>query len=198
MKETACNYSGKFVLRVPGNLHKRLVNIAKNSGKSLNQTCIDLLNLGLTGPTGESGLITTLGGVSQKVRDHFGSTLHGIILFGSYARNEATESSDIDLLIVLGRGVVIERTLYVWWDDNIKWTGEGVVNPHFVNLPDKPEGAGGLWLEVATNGKIIYQNGSLFNKLFLGLRECINSGQVRKHISNGHPYWVWRKDSYEK
>ena len=37
----------------------------------------------------------------NRFRDTFGERLHRLILYGSHARGDATEDSDIDLLVVL-------------------------------------------------------------------------------------------------
>jgi len=39
--------------------------------------------------------------VGEKLKKLYGENLRGIILYGSYARGEATEDSDIDLIILL-------------------------------------------------------------------------------------------------
>jgi predicted nucleotidyltransferase len=39
--------------------------------------------------------------VKKKIREVYGSRLKGIILYGSYARGEADEGSDIDLIVLL-------------------------------------------------------------------------------------------------
>ncbi|HDH04502.1 MAG TPA: nucleotidyltransferase domain-containing protein [Nitrospirae bacterium] len=54
----------------------------------------------------------------------YGNTLKQIIVYGSYARNEATEHSDIDLVIVLEGKIVpgreIDRMIEIISDLNIK------------------------------------------------------------------------------
>jgi predicted nucleotidyltransferase len=42
-----------------------------------------------------------LGSSKTRLRRAFGSRLHGIVLYGSVARGEATTESDIDLLVLL-------------------------------------------------------------------------------------------------
>lgn len=39
--------------------------------------------------------------VKKKLEEYYGNKLKGIILYGSYARGDATEGSDIDLIILL-------------------------------------------------------------------------------------------------
>ena len=57
---------------------------------------------------------TVLSRLKQGLAEIYGDRLKGLYLFGSYARGEATEESDIDLLIVLDRvdnySSEIERT----------------------------------------------------------------------------------------
>lgn len=118
----------------------------------------------------------------------------GVVLFGSQATGEATASSDIDLLIVLDKKIALVRSLYRWWDSNIEWNGNKELNPHFVNYPEKAEEAGGMWLEIAQYGQIIYQKNKMIDNVFKELKDMIAQGMVRQHSSNGHPYWVWRKN----
>ena len=37
----------------------------------------------------------------ERLREHYGDRLRGVILYGSEARGEAEESSDVDLLVLL-------------------------------------------------------------------------------------------------
>ena len=46
---------------------------------------------------------TTLQAFLDGVRERFGSRVAGIRLFGSYARGDATEDSDVDCLVLLDR-----------------------------------------------------------------------------------------------
>lgn len=39
----------------------------------------------------------------QILKDHYGSQFQGLILYGSMARGQASESSDIDLLVLLAK-----------------------------------------------------------------------------------------------
>jgi predicted nucleotidyltransferase len=42
-----------------------------------------------------------LGEVKDSLREVYGEKLKGIILYGSYARGDATEGSDIDIIVLL-------------------------------------------------------------------------------------------------
>lgn len=66
-----------------------------------------------------NSLARVLDQIRPKLASAFGSRLRGIVLYGSYARGEATEDSDIDLMILLDEPVrlwedsgIIVRALY--------------------------------------------------------------------------------------
>ena len=42
-----------------------------------------------------------------ELKDKFHKDLHSVILFGSYAKGKAQEYSDIDILIILNRQILI-------------------------------------------------------------------------------------------
>lgn len=52
-----------------------------------------------------------------RLRTMYGERLRGVYLYGSYARSEADDESDVDVLIVLDRvpvyGAEIDRTSYL-------------------------------------------------------------------------------------
>ncbi|OQA59083.1 MAG: Nucleotidyltransferase domain protein [bacterium ADurb.Bin270] len=175
-------------------MHESLSAMARSKKLSLNQLCVSLLADGLKAKVQdpEPAFFEDLRALSLQLKKHFGPTLCGTALFGSYATGDATSASDIDLLIVLNRGTPIERSLYKWWDDNVIWYEGATLNPHFVNIPDDAERAGGLWLEVATAGRILYESGSALTDLFKKIKELIDEGRVRRYTSNGHSYWIWR------
>lgn len=183
-------FSGRFVLRIPLELHKKLSSLSSNRRISLNQLCLLLLNKGLT--ASESQNWPEYEPVLKKLKDKFGENLTGVVLFGSQATGTATADSDTDLLIILDDSIEINRSLYSFWDDEIVWK-DGELNPHFVHYQKNLMDAGGLWFEIAQTGKIIYQKDSLVEQLFLKIRNFIADGGVRRYISNGHPYWVRRR-----
>jgi len=61
----------------------------------------------------------------EKIEKLYGKRLKGIILYGSWARGDATEDSDIDLLIVLEGKVVpgkeIDRMIDIITDINLEY-----------------------------------------------------------------------------
>lgn len=61
----------------------------------------------------------------EKVKVLYGSRFKKVILYGSWARNEASENSDIDLIVVLGGRVIpgkeIDRMIDIITDLNLKY-----------------------------------------------------------------------------
>lgn len=56
-------------------------------------------------------LAQTLAQLDRGLRDLYGDRFRGLLLYGSYARGEATEGSDVDLLVLLDGPVQAVREL---------------------------------------------------------------------------------------
>jgi hypothetical protein len=187
--------SGRFVLRVSPALHRRLRDCARGDGVSLNALCVRLLDAGLS--LGSGGSARAAAGLDPGLLDavarEWAGELVGVAFFGSAARGEATETSDIDLLVVLEPGTRIERSLYDRWDGILRSRGRPAddrVSPQFVALPPSPEDAGGIWLEVAREGIVLFDREAGLARFLIALRDLVAEGGVTRRKVHGHPYWV--------
>lgn len=170
---------------------------AEQRKTSLNQFCISFLEGAALPNVASLEKLQISGDFSSKIMRFvtdaispvFTEQIVGVVLFGSAARGTMQESSDIDLLIVLRSGVVIERDLY----DRIPFhsiTGHSV-SPALVALPHSTEEAlRSLWLEVAIDGCIIFDTDFQLSRLLMSVRSEIVSGTVKRQVAYGVPYWV--------
>lgn len=185
--------SGKFVMRLSPAIHESLRREAARRGFSLNSLCEDLLRAGLQQQP-SAGAGSEYSFLLSPLQKRFGSNLLGIFIFGSQVTGEATASSDIDILVVLDRKVPLNRSLYRWWDQQMTAKLRGhVINPQFVHLPPVPEGAGGLWLEVALVHERVWEKGRQVSAFLRKLKQKIGEDAARRHLYQGQPYWVWRE-----
>ena len=129
MNDTKAAPSGRFVLRVPPSLHESLRDAASRAGLSLNEYCIRALTAAGPDPSGPGAA------VAARAVEAFGAELLGVVVYGSWARGEATSASDIDVLVVLAPRVPITRALYGEWDRDPLHHDGHVVEVHFVALP---------------------------------------------------------------
>jgi hypothetical protein len=175
--------SGRFVLRLDPGLHAALRAAAQDAGVSLNEYCVRRLAVrGREGLDAGSELVARAGQV-------VGAALVGVVLFGSWARGEAGEDSDVDVLIVV-EGVGVTRALYRAWDAApLRWEGRPV-EPHFVTLPPAGGLPSGLWAEVAIDGVVLFERGLELSRRLAAMRAHIAEGALVRRWSNGHPYWV--------
>lgn len=185
--------SGKFVLRVPSSLHSRLQREARRANVSLNQICLRFISSGLSHKGSEIHLGHPVPDVLVKqIHKEWKSKILGILLFGSTARGEATNSSDIDLLIVLQPGSRIERNLYTVWDrilTTLDIDRKSRFSPQFVSLPSSSSEASGLWCEVAIDGQVIWEADDKVSGLLRSLRRSIAEGEWLRKVTHGAPYW---------
>ena len=185
------NYSGRFVIRIPPLLHRGLTREAVSRTISLNQLCLERLSR-------EAGPLEQGGGLAKKfapqlneIQKIFDDDLLSLILFGSQVTGEATGSSDFDLLIVLRDSIPLGRALYRLWDERIS---DPSLSPQFVHLPSTAREAGGLWFEVALAHEILWEKNEQARRFLEGMEEQIALGALRRYLSHGQPYWVWRTD----
>lgn len=184
--------SGRFLLRLTPALHGQLKRLSRQQGLSLNQLCERILSQAVAQ---ESGWLDR--SLREKIQRRWTPALKGIVLFGSQARGTASPESDTDLLLVLDSQSSIERELYRQWDELMQGQADTThlgLSPQFVKLPERWEEAGSLWLEVALDGKILWESDHDVSKLITQLRKQIASGCLQRKLAHGQPYWV-RKDS---
>ena len=114
-------------------------------------------------------------------------SIEGLVLFGSVARGNPREESDIDLLIVVPESVRLRRKLYVAWDN---FSLDSRVNPHFVQLPPSRSIAGSLWFEIALDGIVLYEDDLTISKFLGSIRHDIVDGVIQRKEAHGHAYWI--------
>ncbi len=170
------SYSGKFVLRIPEALHQTLSLDALAKGCSLNE----LIQAKLSE---RSWLSDEIIGKMVEAFDPL-----AIIQFGSSVRGEQTRDSDIDLLIVLDKSVAIERRLYDRWDQFLGPMRK--YSPQFVHPPDFEGSIGGLWLEVALEGQILFERDALVRRSLARIKDLIASGHYIRRWTHGQSYWT--------
>jgi len=65
--------------------------------------------------------------VSKRLVEHAGDEIEAIILYGSVARGEAGQESDIDLLIIVPNGKIRKHALHLSYDADLEY---GTVTSH--------------------------------------------------------------------
>ncbi len=139
------------------------------------------------------GDLAALEGAALAVRraaSLFGERLIGVTAFGSWARRQATESSDLDLLVVVETSVVLTRELYRTWDESpVAWEGR-CVEPHFVHLPEAGIVVAGVWAEVALDGIVLFEREFQVSLRLSEVRRDIVEGRIVRKVAHGQPYWA--------
>lgn len=176
--------SGRFVLRLPAALHAALQGAARGAGISLNEYCVRRL----AAPGPGLALDADVGAIVHRAADVARETLMGVVLYGSWARGEAADTSDVDVLVVVERRLALTRSLYRAWDEaSPGWHGRPV-DPHFAHPPvDRPTG---LWGEVATDGIVVFERDLDVSSILVRTRRDIADGRLVRRIVHGQPYWT--------
>ncbi len=176
--------SGRFVLRLPPALHAALRDAARRAGLSLNEYCVRALSAPGTDPAGPGAAI------AARAVTLFGPNLVGVLLYGSWARGEATAASDIDALVVLEASRPIARALYREWDRTPLEHDGHAIEVHFVSMPVSDGAPGTVWLEAALDGIVVIDpDGRIARHLGRVRREIAAGARVRRR-AHGQPYWT--------
>jgi predicted nucleotidyltransferase len=180
--------SGRFVLRLPPESHAALKKLASQRGISLNELCLRALKAYLkrgrliAGTDGKEE-----GHLLQALTDMLGESLLGVLLFGSVAREEYHDGSDIDLLVVVTSELPLTRRLYARWDE--RFAGN-LHSPHFVHLPASIEEAGSIWFEAAVDGIVLHDSDGRVSRFLSQIRRAIAAGRLVRRFAYGYPYWI--------
>jgi hypothetical protein len=184
----AANPSGRFVLRTPPALHGALRRAARRAGLSLNAYCVRHLGT----PAAER--ISDPPAVVVWARHEFGDALHGVVVYGSWARGEATGESDVDVLVVLNASAVLTRDMYRTCDaTSLSWDGHPV-QVQIVRMPDADhEAGGGLWPEIALDGIVMFERDDALSRRLVTIRRAIADGRLVRRTAHGQPYWTTKE-----
>jgi predicted nucleotidyltransferase len=179
--------SGRFVLRLPPGVHETLRREAAFLGVSLNSLCQKVLEEHVRGGLRPAVRLGVESPFVEKIREFVGTSLVGIVMFGSMARGDFRASSDVDLLIVLSGDQPVTRELYSRWDEHF---GVDKHSPHFVRVPHDAAAAGSLWIEAAVDGLICYDQDGRVSRVLAEIRRMIADGKLSRRLAYGLPYWV--------
>ena len=183
-------YSGKFVIRTSSELHQKLKQDALRQKISLNEYCNLLLQQNLLGH--EKSRLSAL---AEFTRSFLKENLLGILLHGSWVRNEFSTESDIDVLVVASDDVPITRELYSKWDDSfddIKF--DLPIEVQFIHLPVLKSRISSLWAEVAMESIILAESEFCLSRHLNEIRRSIREGKLKRKLSHGQPYWVFESE----
>lgn len=178
--------SGRFLLRTDPALHDALKDAARAAGLSLNDYCARKLSL----PLDVASLAGSGPEIVRRAATHYGTSLTGVVVFGSWARGEAAAGSDVDVLIVLDRRLPLTRSLYAPWDAAPLTWDRRPVEVHLVHLPEPGEVVSGIWGEVALDGLVIYEHAHRVSAYLGALRRAIAEGRFVRKLVRGVPYWT--------
>jgi predicted nucleotidyltransferase len=167
-------------------LHAALRSAATSLGVSLNDYCAKKLSLPMGSLVGNAPARAVI----DRAASILGADLVGLVAFGSWARGEASVTSDVDVLIVVGPPRKVTRGLYREWDRKVlTWDGHPV-EPHFVNLPDDVHSVGTVWAEAAIDGIVLFERELEVSRTLAAVRRRIAEGRLVRRTIHGQPYWA--------
>jgi predicted nucleotidyltransferase len=179
--------SGRFLLRLDPGLHAALREAARAEDVSLNEYCVRKL----AAPPGAAVASPDALAVLRHAASCFGADLVAVVAFGSWARGEESDESDLDLLVVVDDRIALERDLYRRWDRDALDLAGRAVDVHIAHLPDPDRFSPSVWGEVAIDGIILFERNFEMSRRLGEVRRRIAAGEVVRRLApGGQPYWV--------
>jgi len=129
-----------------------------------------------------------------------GPHLVSLVLFGSVARGEAQQTSDIDVIVVaeaFPRSLVERRRpLLALWEEARTSRGLPYVEWNLVTkTPEEARVRSPLYLDVVEDGIVIFDRHGFFQAVLQGMRERMRAlGSRRIHLPGGTWYWDLKPD----
>ncbi|NCN28137.1 nucleotidyltransferase domain-containing protein [bacterium] len=178
----------RFLLRLPVALFESLQQSADSRRVSVNQ----FITTALEESSAENILTIANTAIDlNRIREIYGSSLEGILLYGSQVRGEAHQDSDIDLLMVLSAQSSIERKLYKQWDEASVFSPK--VSPSFAKIPllKGQNQIGSLWRELALDAKVLWERDLKLSQTLSEIRkQILESSNAERKTAHGHGYWI--------
>jgi hypothetical protein len=130
---------------------------------------------------------------AEKLAAALGENLFGVVLYGSYARGEAGEWSDVDLLVI-ARGLPEQ-----WYERNLH------LHQILKKIPDAPDFSilgktpeefeqhfPSLYLDIGLDGIVLFDRNNYTAHKLARIREIIKqAGLARRRLSKGNMFWNW-------
>lgn len=170
--------SGKFVVRTSIELHLQLRDLARKNDISLNQLCLNKLS-----SSGEKFQFNFL--------DKLPFAVTGVLLYGSVARGEQTQQSDIDWLLIIPDEHPIDRQIFSELDRLT--LPDRRISLNASHLVKDTRQTSNFWLELSLDAEVLYDPSGEVRKSLLEIRKEIANGTYRRFLTHGQPYWVNEK-----
>jgi len=131
--------------------------------------------------------------VVDALREHLGSDLVGIVLYGSWARGTARPDSDVDLFVVVhnlpqsrfDRAVHVHRAVIGRFDQRMSILAkEPAEFERF--FPS-------LYLDIGLDGIILYDSQGYIRRMLARIREIIREAGLYRTCRDGELMWLWRR-----
>jgi len=128
-----------------------------------------------------------------SLRERFGDRLEAVVLFGSYAREEAVQLSDVDFFIVV-RGLPtdpVERRLHVY-ESLTPVIRRFKVDVNVIEMDEREIGKSltPLLVNIAHDGLILFDRNGRITSFFERLRGAVKkAGLVRFRTNDGKYGW---------
>lgn len=132
--------------------------------------------------------------ITSALRAGLGNRLVAVILFGSRARGEASDSSDWDMLVIaegLPKKVFERRALLL---PSLPPRYRGAISM-LAKTPDEFEAhLPSLYLDIALDGQILYDRQNYAAEKLAALRRLIQRAGLYRERTSAGDVWRWQKE----
>jgi len=135
--------------------------------------------------------------IKKEVIKYYQENLVSLVIFGSFARNEFSKLSDIDLLIIC-RNLAQERMKRVRdferIENSLEKKGFKLPFSPIIKTKEEVEKGSPLFFDMIEDSIILYDRGNFFKNYLKKLKSKLDSLGAKKIKRRGFWFWVLKKD----
>jgi len=126
----------------------------------------------------------------EKIKNSYNEHLLAIVLFGSAARGDFSQSSDIDLLLILKDSIASKRQRILDFYEKVGYEFESHFLSPIILTKKEMKQFSSFYVGILKDCQVIYDNGNIVRELIKLIDEKKQKKEIIEKELKGTTYWI--------